>query len=243
MRIACALALLVCAALTAAAADPSVKAYALNVNNPPAGAPKEIVSPAYTGVYMFVQVPGKQILSFDPAATKLALTDDKGTDLGGPKVLPGNSLAIDKSKEQGRLYVLGNKAPAAGATRARVKGELVLYCGSGEKTATVEKLALKDKEKATAGPVTFEVIVAKDKLTVTFKAEGASVKAVNFTTPDGKPLTQSGTITLSAPGGKVSQSATYTLPPKTEAVAIKLTYYEKTESVKLAVDTDTGVGP
>jgi hypothetical protein len=243
MRIACALTLLVCAALTSAAADPSVKAYALNVNNPPAGAPKEIVSPAYTGVYMFIQVPGKQILTFDAAASKLALTDDKGTDLGGPKTLPGNALAIDKSKEQARLYVLGNKAPAAGATRARVKGELVLLCGTGEKTATVEKLALKDKEKATAGPVTFEVVVAKDKLTVTFKSDGASVKAVNFTTPDGKPLAQSGNISPSAPGGKVTQSATYTLPPKTEAVAIKLTYYEKTEAVKLAVDTDTGVGP
>ncbi len=227
----------------ATAADPSVKAYALNVNNPPKDAPKEIVSPAYTGAYLFIQVPGQHVLALDTVATKLALTDDKGTDLGAKSPLAGNALATDKSKEQARLYVLGPKAPATGATRVRVKGELVLLCGTGEKTATAEKFAIKDKEKVAVGPAAFEVVLAKDKLTVTLKTDGAAVKSVAFTDAEGKPLTAGGTTNLNVAGGKIAQTATFTLPAKTETVGIKVVYYEKVEPLKLPVDTDTGVGP
>ena len=192
--------------------EPSVRAYALNVNNPPKEAPKEIVSPAYAGVYLLIQVPGKQIVAIDSAATKLALTDDKGTDLVAPNSLGNSSLATDKSKEQGRLYVLGSKAPAAGATRVRVKGELVLLCGTGEKTAMAEKFAVRDKEKVSVGPAAFEVVTVKDKLTVTLNTETASVKSVTFTDADGKSLMAGGTINLKAAGGKVSQTASFTLP-------------------------------
>lgn len=222
---------------------PSVKAYALNVNNPPPGAPKEIVSPPYTGAYLFIQVPGKHILAIDARATNLALTDDKGTDLAAPKTLTGPSIPTDKTKEQARLYVLGSKAPGAGATRVRVKGELVLLCGTGEKTATAEKFTIKDGEKVAVGPAAFEVAVVKDKLSVVFKAEPPAVKSVTFTGADGKPLAVTGTISLGTPAGKVGQTATFTLPAKTEAVGIKVVHYEKVEPLKLTVDTDTGVGP
>lgn len=235
--------LLFAAAGGATAADPSVRAYALNVNNPPKDSPKEIVSPAYTGAYLLIQVPGKHIVTIDTAATKLALADDKGTDLGAKSPLPGNAFAADKSKEQARLYVLGSKAPATGATRVRVKGELVLLCGTGEKTATAEKFAIKDKEKVAVGPAAFEVVTAKDKMTVTLKAESGSVKSVAFTDAEGKALAAGGALNLSTAGGKIGQTATFTLPAKTETVGIKVVYYEKVEPVKLPVDTDTGVGP
>jgi hypothetical protein len=230
----------------AAAADPgapTVRAYALNVNNPPQGAPKEIVSPPYTGAYLFIQVPGKHIVAIDTAATKLALTDDKGTDLAPPKTLPGPGIPTDPSRQQARLYVLGSKAPAAGATRVRVKGELVLLCGTAEKTATAEKFAVRDKEKVEVGPASFEVAVVKDRPTLILKAASASVRSVAFTGADGKPLSVGGAINLGAPGGKVTQTATFLLPTKAESVGIKVTYYETVESVKLPVDTDTGVGP
>lgn len=244
MRTALALTLLVVAGATAAdPGAPSVRAYALNVNNPPKNAPKEIVSPPYTGVYLFIQVPGKHVAAIDTAATKLALTDDKGNDLAAPNPVATPTIPTDKSKEQARLYVLGSKAPAVGATRVRVKGELVLLCGTGEKSATAEKFSVRDKEKVTVGPAAFEVVVVKDRPTVTLKAESASVKTVTFTDADGKPLTAGGTINLGAPGGKVSQTATFLLPAKAEAVGIKVVYYEKIEAVKLPVDTDTGVGP
>jgi hypothetical protein len=245
MRTAIALALFVSAGVVVAAEPgaPSVKAYALNVNNPPANAPKEIVSPPYTGAYLFVQVPGRHILALDARETNLALTDDKGTDLAAPKTLTGPAIPTDKTKEQARLYVLGSKAPAAGATRVRVKGELVLLCGTGEKTATAEKVAVKDGEKVTVGPAAFEVVVVKDKLSLVFKAESPAVKSVTFTGADGKPLAVPGTINLGTPAGKIGQTATFTLPAKTETVGIKVVHYEKVEPLKLPVDTDTGVGP
>jgi hypothetical protein len=244
MRTAIALTLLVASGVAAAdPVAPSVRAYALNVNNPPKDAPKEIVSPPYTGAYLFIQVPEKHILAIDTAATKLALTDDKGTDLAAPKTLPGPSIPTDPSKQQARLYILGSKSPAVGATRVRVKGELVLLCGTAQKTATTEKFAVRDKEKVEVGPAAFEVAVVKDRPTLILKVASASVKTVVFTDADGKPLSVGGTINLNTPSGKITQSATFLLPAKTEAVGIKVTYYEKVEAVKLPVDTDTGVGP
>lgn len=244
MRTALTLTLLLAAgALAADPGEPSVRAYALNVNNPPKDAPKEIVSPAYTGVYLFIRVPGTQIVALDPAETKLTLSDDKGTDLAAPKSVGNSNFSTDKSKEQARLYVLGSKAPAVGATRARVKGELALLCATGEKTATAEKFAVRDKEKVTVGPAAFEVAIVKDRPTVTLSTESVAVKSVAFTDADGKPVMAGGAINLRTPGGKLSQTATFTLPAKTETLGIKVVYHEKVEAVKLPVDTDTGVGP
>ena len=229
----------------AGAADPeapSVRAYAVNINHPPKGAAREIVSAEYTGVYLFAHLPGKQIVGIDTAASKLTVTDDKGTDLiPGLKLNP--AVPSDKTKSQGRLYLIGPKAPAAGATRVKVKGELVFLCGVGEKTATVEKLPLKAGEKATAGPAALEVIPAKDRFAVDLRAGSPLVKSVAFTDAAGKQLFAAGAITLVVSDSKVAQAGNLTLPAKTEAVGIKVVHYEKIEAVKVAVDSETGVGP
>jgi len=245
MRTSLALILLIAAGAAAAAEPeaPSAKAYALNINHPPKDAPKEIVSPPYIGVYVFIKVPGKHVVALEPTETKLTLTDDKGTDLTAKSPVSGPSIPTANSRDQARLYVTGAKMPVAGATRVRVKGELVLLCGAGEKTATAEKFAVKDKEKVEVGPASFEVAIQKGRTVVNLKSTSASVKAVTFTDAEGKPLTVGGTVTLGVSGGKVGQTAVFVPPAKTETVGIKVVYYEKVESVKVPVDTDTGVGP
>jgi hypothetical protein len=234
------------AATAATAADPqapSAKAYALNINHPPKDAPKEIVSPPYIGVYVFIQTPGKQIVALDPAETKLTLTDDKGTDLMPKSPVSGPSIPTANSRDQARLYVTGAKMPVAGATRVKLKGDLVLLCGTAEKTASAEKFALKDKEKVEVGPASFEVALQKGRTVVNLKAASASVKSVTFTDAEGKPLAVGGTLNLNTSGGKIGQTAVFVPPAKTETLGIKVTYYEKVEAVKIPVDTDTGVGP
>lgn len=233
-------------AIGAAGADPeapSVRAYALNINHPPKEASREIVSNEYTGVYLFVAAPGRQIVAVDTAATKLTVTDDKGTDLvPGVKLAP--AIATDKTKAQGRLYILGQKAPANGATRVRVKGEITFLCGVGEKTSSADNFAVKVKEKVEVGPAAFEVTMGKDRAVLQWKAESPLVKSITFTSPDGKPVGTTGTINLVLnQAGKVGQSATFTPPVKTEKVGIKVVHYEKVESVTVPVDTETGVGP
>ncbi len=245
MRLLLALALFAFGTAVAADAEaPSVRAYAVNINHPPKGAAKEIVSPEYTGVYLFANVAGKQIVTIDPSASKLTVTDDKEADLiPGLKLGPG-VIATDKTKSQGRMYLLGNKAPSAGATRVRVKGEVVFLCGVGEKTSTVESLALKPKEKAEAGPAAFEVVLQKDRVVVSLKTDSPLIKSIAFTGADAKPLNVTGTLNLGINAdGKAVQVANFTPPAKTESVGIKVVHYEKIETVKVAVDTDTGVGP
>jgi hypothetical protein len=241
------LALIAIAIATGTAADPqapSVRAYALNVNSPPKEASREIVSNEYTGVYLFVNLPGKHIVAIDSAASKLTVTDDKGTEFIGSGVKIAPTIPSDKSKSQGRMYLLAQKAPAAGATKVRVKGELVFLCGVGEKTSSVESLALKAKEKAEAGPAAFEVVLQKDRAVVSFKTESPLVKSVAFTGADGKSLTVTGNLNLGTNAdGKVVQFANFTPPAKTETVGIKVVHFEKLEPVTVAVDTETGVGP
>lgn len=245
MRITLALILLVAAGADAAADPeiPTAKAYALNINHPPKDAPKEIVSPPYIGVYVFIKAPGRQIVALEPAETKLTLTDDKGTDLVAKSPVSGPGIATANSRDQARLYVTGAKMPVAGATRVRVKGDLVLLCGTAEKTATAEKLALKDKEKVEVGPATFEVAVLKGRTVVNLKSASPAVKAVTFTDSEGKALAVGGALNLGMSGGKVGQTAVFVPPAKVESLGIKVIYYEKVEAVKIAVDSDTGVGP
>jgi hypothetical protein len=245
MRLLLAFTLLAAAAGVCAAADPeapSVRAYAVNINHPPKGAAREIVSPEYTGVYLFAHLPGKHIVGIDPAASKLTVTDDKGTDLM-PNLRLNPTVPSDKTKSQGRFYLLGPKAPPAGATRVKVKGELVFLCGEGEKTATVEKLPVKAGEKAAAGPAALEVIPAKDRFAVDLRAASPLVKSVAFTDAAGKPLFATGAVNLVVSDGKVAQVGVLTLPAKTETVGVKVVHYEKVEAVKVAVDSETGVGP
>jgi hypothetical protein len=240
-----ALALLLSAGVVTAADPqaPSARAYALNINHPPKDAPKEIVSPPYIGVYVFIQAPGRHIVALDPMETKLALTDDKGTDLVAKNPVSGPGIATANTRDQARLYVTGAKMPITGATRVKVKGDLVLLCGSAEKTATAEKFALKDKEKVEVGPASFEVALQKGRTVVNLKSASPAVKAVTFTDSEGKPLAVGGSLNLGMPGGKVGQTAVFVPPAKVESLGIKVIYYEKVEAVKIAVDSDTGVGP
>jgi hypothetical protein len=227
------------------AADPEapyVRAYAVNINHPPKEASREIVSNEYTGVHLFAHLPGKQIVAVDPAASKLTVTDDKNADLiPNLKLNPG--VPTDKTKAQGRFYIFGSKAPSAGATRIRVKGELVFLYGVGEKTATVEKLPVKAGEKAEAGPAALEVVPAKDRFVLNVRAASPLVKSVTLIDAAGKPVVVPGLISFVVSDGKVAQDGNFTIPAKTESIGIKVVHYEKVEAVKVVVDSETGVGP
>jgi hypothetical protein len=243
MRTLAALALFPMLAATAAADDPpSVRAYAVNINHPPKGAASEIVSPAYTGVYLFIHIPGREIIGVDVGASKLAVSDDKGGELI-PQAKLSPTLPTDKTKTQGRMYLLGPKPPSAGATRIQVKGEIAFLCGTGEKTTAVEKLPLKVGEKTEAGPFTFEVVPAKDRLAVRVRTATPTVKSVVFTDAAGKLVQSAGVLNLVVMDGKVGQSTNIILPAKPEWVGIKVVHYEKAEVVTIAVDSETGIGP
>ncbi len=230
---------------TAFAADPeapSVTAYAVNINHPPKGAAKEIVSPEYTGVHIFANLPGKQIVCIDPAATKLTVTDDKGIVLV-PEQKLNAVVSTSFTRSQARLYLAGQKAPSAGATRIKVKGEITFLCGVGEKTATVEKLRVKAGEKADVGPAALEVIPTTDRFAVKVRVASPVVKSVTFTNAAGQTLSRTLALGLTVADGKLTQNSTLMLPRNAEAVGVKIEYYEKIEAVKVAVDSETGVGP
>jgi hypothetical protein len=86
----------------------------------------------------------------------------------------------------------GNAAPAKGASKIVLKGNLVMTCGVGEKTSEEKEVELKAHTEAKIGDITLKVTEEKGlggsgaHFTVT--PAGHVLKAVNFKDADGKPV-------------------------------------------------------
>ena len=247
MRMFFSLALFVAVVATGAAADPPtpVKALSLSISRPVQDVPRELGVVEATSVYLFTSLPGREVVCLDPASSKVVFTDDKDTSLFGPPGQRAMSPYIrtdTKTKSQVAFTIFGQKAPVAGALKVRIKGELVFLCGSGEKSATVESLPLRAKEKAEAGPAVFEVAVFNEQASVTLKTESPLVKSVAFTGSDGKPLATPPVNLVGGMGGKPAQYGYFAVPPRTQTIGIKVVYYEKLEAVSVPIDVEVGVG-
>jgi hypothetical protein len=234
------------AAGAAPAADPpapTVKAYLVTVLHPQKDFDPTVAGGPYVNVGLLAKLPDRSIIGLDPAACKLTLTDDKGTDLSaGRQLVTFPGVRTDPKRTQAAFNVVTTKSPAAGATKVRVKGEVVFLCGVGEKTTTAQNFVLRAKEKATAGPAEFEVMDVNQALRVRMLAPVPSVKTVAFLDRDQKSV---GTLppSLTVLNGKVVQSGYGAPPANAQAVTVSVVHYEKVEPVTVPVDTEIGIGP
>src|SRR5205085_2132367 len=102
--------------------------------------------------------------------------------------------------------------------------------------------AIKAKEKKTVGPATFEVMTVGNSTYVQITAEEPVVKSIAVLDKDGKPAGNAAVFVGFGKESKVIQTGSYYPPPNTQAVDIKITFYEKVEAVTVPVDVEIGVG-
>jgi hypothetical protein len=212
----------------------------------------EFFSPSTT-VQALVTLPGKVILGVDQKASKLtSFTDDKKTDLTKSKVKTFFTIpwldayaSISKDKHSCAVRLRGQNAPAAGASKIRLKASLVVVCGSGEKTAEKKDVKVEKGTKEKVGPVELEVPAPfpGGSYQVVFRSDLPVIKNVEFLDADGKAVKSFGGFTQPPLFDNAKYQTTYTLTDKkVTKVTVKLTYYEKTEKVKVPLDLSFGVG-
>jgi hypothetical protein len=125
----------------------SVEVVSLTVTRPP----KDEASGAAfqapgTHITLLVSAPGRTITALDTEKSKITeCIDDKRTNLTKPvgENLTANgpselTLNIGPDGHSGTIELHQPRIPNAAATRIRIRGELHLVCGDGEKTQTVK---------------------------------------------------------------------------------------------------------
>jgi len=203
-----------------------------------------------TNVTLLVRYPGKQLLGVDQSSELKSLKDDKGNSLidekGFFKVNFSPYPTIAKDRSAMLVYVNAyNKVPAKGATRLTIKGDLMVVCGTGEKSEEIKKFEFKDKEEAKAGD--FKLKVTQEK---TFNTQGATValtsptkdlKGLVIKDADGKEVEVYGGGTPFSNNPK-EFTFNYTLLKPLKEGKVTISYFTKSEKVKVPVDLDVSVG-
>jgi len=199
----------------------------------------------------------KLFIAIDKQASKLiSFKDDKGTDLtkAPKKSFSFGWLDEKRISKDGRtcaFEISGPTVPVKGAARIHLKAKVVIDCGSQEKTARQEGVALAKDSKITVGPMPIKISAVRDggwsgaKMTVTFTASRsfARIKSLSFIGADGK-------VIKSAPAGsghfgfmgKMTYEKSYGLHEKVEKATVEIEYFEKVEKFIVPIDVSTGVG-
>jgi hypothetical protein len=125
----------------------SVEVVSLTVTKPPKN---EAEGAAFqtpgTHITLLVSAPGRMVTSLDAEKSKITeCIDDKSTNLAKPMgenltgdAPAGLTLNIAPDGSSGTIELNQPRIPKAAATRIRIRGELHLVCGDGEKTQTVK---------------------------------------------------------------------------------------------------------
>jgi hypothetical protein len=189
------------------------------------------------------------------------LTDDKETDLLKKETKKGFggfsfgfgplSASISPDKHHCTVEIRADKRPAEGAVGLRLKADLVLKCGAGEKIAETKNASLAKGTKLAGGPLEFKVTevgnegFGDSKMSLALETEGdiAAIKQIAFFGADGKEIkSRRMGWSSSGFGGKMTHQINYGLDKKVDQVTAKITYFEKIEAVTVPVDLKTGLG-
>ena len=144
--------------------------------------------------------------------------------------------------------------PAHGATKLRVKGFVNLRTASDEKTLQEKGVALKMGAKVKLGPVEISrgkspVVVFDDKAVdddrvyVNVAYTNNVLKGIQFLDADGKalPCEQVGHFAFGS-GGDTHITESYAIQSKVERATVLITYFSKTQTVKVPFDLRIGMG-
>ena len=229
------------------------KVVSLSIRKPLPAKPGEFAfMSAGTTLDVVVFQPDKFIVGIDPKASKLDhFTDDKKTDLHKGKGLFTQTNWINEfmtrtsaDGDNVTIQINGVNAPAKGAEKILFKGSLVLQCGASEKATDKKELTLKNNE---------EIALGKFKVKVNFTgpfgsnlavlADEATVKSAEFFDAQGKAIkpTSSNRSAFPTGLGKNQHTLGYALNGKHEKLSVKITYFEKVESVTVPLDLKVGL--
>lgn len=238
-------------------AEVTAQATGLNIRKPLPPKKKDafMFAPSGTTLEVTLSAPNKFILGIDAKASKLErLVDDKDTKLNAGSGTFAASMwlsdfaQITPDGERCTVQMSGQAAPAAGASKVLAKGTVVLKCGSGEKTTEKKKITIKKDAETKIGAYIAKVAGEGSAFVgpgIVILSNARDVKSVEFFDAKGTAISIIGAPyrndVFKGPG-KTQYAITYTLPKKLDALAVKVTFFSKVESVEAPFDLSVGVG-
>jgi len=202
-----------------------------------------------TNVTFMVQYPGKQLLGVDASSTLSSLKDDKGNSLIDDKGFFKTNFNTYAQVANDRTAMLVsvnafNKAPGKGASKVLVKGDLVVLCGTDEKSEEFKKVEFKDKGEVKAGDFALKVTQEKgfgnQGATFSLISPSNAVKKLVVKDADDKEVELYPGNTFASSPKEFTTVYTLTKPLKEGKATV--TYFAKTEKATVPVDLSVGVG-
>jgi hypothetical protein len=214
-----------------------------------------------TTVVLLVLAGTENIIAFDDDKSEIKLArDDKGTDLLKSSGRGMNSRAgfgsfpnISSDRKACMIALEFPRNPAPGAVKLECAGTIVFSCASEKETFEKKDVALKEKNKITAGPLSLVISEVKPPeyqadeypLSVTFQASKRfdTLEKVAFYDEAGQEIeTSSGGSMESRFMGSLTATETYNLTKKVDKATIVFTFWKDWKEVRVPFSVTTSIG-
>ena len=214
-----------------------------------------------TSLTVRLSMPHKRIVKVDKDTSKLVrFTDDKGTDLTKSRrrwrqIWLSPFARISTDGHDCVVDVMGSSAPAPGARELRLKANIVLLCGTDERTVEQKGVALEPGSAIAVGPVPMKIAAPgrdgqfitgfgnrpkpKTQFKLTSKVSRDKIAKLAFIGPDGREMKYRRAASSRSSG---NYWALYVMDEKVERATVRITYYAKSERVTVPVDLSIGLG-
>ncbi len=202
-------------------------------------------------VDLFFALPGETVLSINGKETKVVLSSDDGGELELQDRFEGPfELHIDEEKASGVIQFRSETPPGKKTTRLTVKGNFAVTVGRDSKTDDVD-LKIEKGEKLKLGPINAEVSEIgegygdefKQVVELSSKQPFDAIAKVEFLDAKGKViLSENAGSSSYGFNDEMTYSRSWQLASDAKMIKVRVTYFQKTESVKLPANLEFGLG-
>ena len=202
-------------------------------------------------VDLHFHAPKETVLSLDTKQTTIELKQDDGTELPLEEMFDGNfRLSLNEKPEKGLVSMRTAIIPAKGTKSIQMEGDLVLVVGRELKTGDVE-IVLNEGKELKFGPLDVTVGQIGDAYGEPFKKSFElsskkpfdSIATIEFVDAKGKAVeSSSGGSGSFGFGGDITYSRSWQIASDAKSIKAKISYYTKTETLKVPCKLEFGLG-
>lgn len=202
-------------------------------------------------VDLHFHAPKETVLSLDAKQTSLVLKQDDGTELPLEEMFDGNfRLTLNEKPEKGVLSMRTSEIPAKGTKQIQLEGDLFLVVGRDLKTVDAE-IVLEEGKELKFGPLDATVGEIGDAFGEPFKKTFQmssktpfdSIASIEFVDAKGKTVESSnGGSGSFGFGGDITYSRSWQIASDAKSIKARVSYYSKTETLKVPCKLEFGLG-
>ncbi len=250
-----------CAASCLAQQQPQVEiaSVSLSQNDPDSefGHALGTFGAAGTALDVYVKLPGQTILSINSKQSAVILSCDDGGELPLREQYDGvyNLQINSEDKSKASVQLGSENLPGKKATKLSLSGALVLVVGKDLTTDTVD-LKVAKNSKVKLGLIDATVMVRGDRggddfgdpngQTIELNASRPfdSLASIEFLDGSGKVIESypQGSGSWGGINGETTHSVNYQVESVAKSFKVRVSYFGKTENVKLPIDKKFGMG-